>query len=610
MVQLMRPGAGSLDAGGRAVRWRVGRRLLAGLCLLAAAALAACGGGGAGVSTGSGATAGTGGGSSQTGKIAVSGVVTFDLVPAVAGIGLDYAHVAQAPARGVTVQALDAASHVLASTTTDAAGHYVLELAPGTDVLLRARAEMVSTSASAWDVTVADNTRSDAVYVLESARFTTGDSAETHDLHAASGWDGAAYSGERAAAPFAILDVIYAAMQFVSANAPVTDFPKLVVHWSPNNSPNYGTGGTPDTTTGEIGTSYFNPAEGMFLLGAADSDTDEYDRHVIAHEFGHYLESAFWRSDSIGGSHARGDQLDMRTAFSEGWGNAFSAMATGDSEYVDTMGPGQAQDFAFDVEGQPGSLGQSTNPHPGWFSEQSVQEILYDLYDSVQDTPQDTLALGFAPLYAVLVGHVKVSVGLTSLFPMIHGLETDLPADAAQIDALVKAQGIAAIPDDFGSGRTNAGQPTDGTTPQQDGILPLYKPLQVGGPPVNVCSSDAYSSASTGSVNKLGSRAFLEFTVPAAGTYAVTAVTTSMPSGQAADPDLVVHRGARSWISENAPSRACMPGNPAACTEQLSTQLGAGDYALEVYEWTNTQDRDSASPPIGLTCFDVTVAAQ
>ncbi len=602
------PAARLLPVRGRVARpWRAGRLTWLALCL---AALSACGGGGNGVS-GGGTTAGsgTGGGSSPDGTIAVSGVVTFDLVPAVPGIGLDYAHVVPAPARGVTVQALDAASHVLASTATDATGHYTLALAPGTDVLLRARAEMLSTTAPTSDVMVVDNTRSDAVYALESARFTTGNSAETQDLHAASGWDGSAYSGERAAAPFAILDVIYAAMRFVSASAPVTDFPKLVVHWSPNNTPSNGTGGGPDPTTGDIGTSFFNPAEGMFLLGAADSDTDEYDRHVIAHEFGHYLENAFWRSDNIGGPHAHGDQLDMRTAFSEGWGNAFSAMATGVSEYVDTMGPGQAQDFSFDVEGEPGNFGQTTNPHPGWFSEQSVDEILYDLYDSVQDTPQDTLALGFGPLYAALVNHVKGAVGLTSLFPLVHGLETDLPARAAEIDALIKAQRIAPITDDYGAGRTNAGQPTDGSTAEEDGVLPVYKDLQVGGPAVNVCSSDAYSGG-TGSVNKLGSRAFVKFTLPAAGTYSITAATTLMPIDQYADPDMVLHRGAQTWVSEGEPTQACTPGNPAACTEQLSTSLAAGDYALEVYEWTNTQDRDSKTPPIGLTCFDVTVAAQ
>ena len=36
----------------------------------------------------------------------------------------------------------------------------------------------------------------------------------------------------------------------------------------------------------------------------------------------------------------------------------------------------------------------------GWFSESSVGEILWDLFDTTND-PGDSLALGFAPLFAV-----------------------------------------------------------------------------------------------------------------------------------------------------------------------------------------------------------------
>jgi hypothetical protein len=45
---------------------------------------------------------------------------------------------------------------------------------------------------------------------------------------------------------------------------------------------------------------------------------------------------------------------------------------------------------------------------------------------------------------------------------------------------------------------------------------------------------------------------------------------------------------------------------PANCSETFSRALTPGDYVLEVYEWTNTED-DVVFPPIGRTCFNVTV---
>jgi hypothetical protein len=587
----------------KALRRRVGK-FAPGLA--SAALLAACSGGGGGGGAGGGSASAAPPTQTDPGPtVTIDGTVTFDLVPAVAAVGLDYAHTTPSPARGVTVQAVNATTFtVMASTETDAAGHYALSVAPNTDVLVRARAELERTGPPGWDVSVVDNTAADSLYVLDSPRFSTGAADQTRNLHAASGWDGAAYSGERAAAPFAILDVIYDAMQFVEGAVGVAEFPPLVVHWSPKNVPTEGASGSPNPGTGELGTSYFNPA-GIYLLGAADSDTDEYDRHVIAHEWGHYFENSFSRSDSIGGPHSRGDQLDMRTAFSEGLGNALSGILTGDSVYADTLGAGQTHGFAFDVE-TPLSGGATTNP--GWFSEESIQQLVYDLYDSAPDKPEDQLALGFAPLFDALANHVKTSVALTSLFPFIEGLKAALPEDAPSIDALVKTESIDTIDDDYGAGQTNGGYLAGGLPLQSStDVLPIYKDITPGGGPVNVCSTDDFEGA-TGSVNKLGSRAFLRFNVPVPGTFRIAATTTSMPPGTTADPDMLLHQHALVAQSEQAPDRTtCTTANPAGCNEIFSRLLTPGDYVLEVYEWTNTQDHDSDFPPIGRTCFNVEV---
>src|SRR6188768_2004650 len=347
--------------------------------------------------------------------VAVSGQITFDRVPAVAGQGLVYAQTAVQPARGVTVELLQAGT-VSASTTTDAAGNYSFSGAPAnTDVSIRVRAEMLR---------VGNNVNGEALYTLAGAVFNTGSANVTRNLHAASGWGGAAYTTTRSAAPFAILDVAYDTVQLVLTAEPLAAFPALRFHWSPSNVPVDGTG------PGEIGSSRFQSDIGILLVGAADQDTDEYDRHVIAHELGHYLEYYFSRSDSIGGPHALSDQLDMRLAFGEAWGTAFAAMATGDSIYKDTFGAGQRQSFSVNVEQSP----SRTNPNPGWFNEESLQSLIFDLYDNGRDVPPgslivDDLALGFGPIWRAFTTEHRTTRALTSVFPFVDALKIARPAD-------------------------------------------------------------------------------------------------------------------------------------------------------------------------------------
>ena len=67
----------------------------------------------------------------------------------------------------------------------------------------------------------------------------------------------------------------------------------------------------------------------------------------------------------------------------------------------------------------------------------------------------------------------------------------------------------------------------------------------------------------------------------------------------------MLHRSGEIGRSEGAPIMGCTVA-AANCRETFSKDLSAGDYVLEVYEWTNTQD-DPGFPPIGRTCFDVRV---
>ena len=122
-------------------------------------------------------------------------------------------------------------------------------------------------------------------------------------------------------------------------------------------------------------------------------DTDEFDQHVIAHEFGHYIEANFSRADNIGGAHGIGDKLDIRVAFGEGFGYAFSAIVLDDPVAVDTfVDNGTQVSSTFDVEDNPPTP-NDTSTIGCWCSESSVWAMLWDLYDNDTDA-NDTVAAG------------------------------------------------------------------------------------------------------------------------------------------------------------------------------------------------------------------------
>jgi hypothetical protein len=528
--------------------------------------LVGCGGGGGG---GSAPAAGPT-------NVVISGAVTFDFVPpSPAGNGLDYAATVAAPARGVAIQLIDAGNGttVLASTTTDASGRYSLDAPAQRRSFLRVRAEMMRTGTPAWHFRVVDNTRGDALYALDGSSFNTGSADQIRNLNAASGWDGASYSDPRAAAPFSIIDTVYQSVQLVLSADPDAIFPPLDLHWSENNVP--ATGAIED---GLITTTFYSETiggGGIFILGQADNDTDEYDQHVIAHEWGHYFEFNLSRSDSIGGAHGPADQLDFRLAYGEGFGNAFAAMVKNDSVYRDSFGLGQAGAFSFDVEGEDAFWPAAVE---GWFSEGSVQEILWDLFDSAADIPEDTLSLGFAPLYEVLTDQQITTRALTGIFTVLAALKAQLPARAAEIDALAGVESISPIVDEYGSGEGNSGSPANAD------VLPIYRTLSIPGGPVEVCSNVDF-----GQREGLGVARFLRIDVAAAGNFTVTATPTLVPPGRLAAPRIIFHQA----------GQLTNPG-----VSPASANLIVGEAVIEVYERSNAE---RGLLPIGRTCFNVTI---
>lgn len=511
--------------------------------------------------------------------VTVSGKATYDRVPHnTLTNGLDYTSTTAQPVRGAVVQVLEAGTEtVLATTATEMDGSYSTFVPSGTNVFVRVRAEAQKSGLPGWNVSVVDNTRSDALYVLETASFNTGAAGGVRDLHASSGWGGAAYTAERKAAPFAILDSIWTAMQAVLAVDGDLEFPPLAVNWSPANRPVdcMSANEAECEAAGEIGNTFFRRDDvgnrEILLLGAEDTDTDEYDGHVIVHEWAHYFEDAFSRADTLGGPHTEGDRLDPRVAYSEGWGYAYSGIATGDPVTRDSLGDKQATGFPIDVE-------SNTVMNPGWYSEGSVQSIIYDIFDA-NDDGVDALTLGFQPVYDLMTTDLLTSEPPLTIFSFVTRLKALNPAAADAVDAIVANQDIVAVGMDiYGSTETNdAGRGTD--------VLPVYTDLVVDGAPATVCSlgDDGF-----GEYNKLSNRRYLTVNIAADATYRFTATG---PTG--ADPDVVLHsQGALSVYEEFGE------------VEQFDVNMSPGEYTVEVYEFSNV-DADSTSR--GKTCIDVTV---
>lgn len=550
------------------------------LCLLTTLALglAACGGGGGGGggTGGDGGDAGGGGGGGDTGggggggaapDVTISGKVQFERVPHTGTGPLDYNAVFDVPVRQAVVQAVSSTGSVLETARTDDAGDYSLVVPGETQLFIRVRAEIVD-SGGRWDFKVVDNTSNGALYVLDGAVASSGDADSVRDLTAQTGWNGFSYASARAAGPFAILDSVNEARLAVLAVDPDVSFEALTLNWSPDNRPVSGS-----RANGEIGTTFYSANE-IFVLGAENNDTDEYDGHVVVHEFGHFFEDTLSRADSVGGPHTTADILDPRVAFSEGFGYAWAGIVLGDAVTQDSFGNDQSLGFIIDVDA-------NVNANPGWYSEGSAQSILFDLFDA-DDDGVDNIALGFQPLYDVLVNTQRTSDAFTTVFSYVDALKTARPADAAAIDAVVAAQDIvSATIEPFASTETNDAGNAD--------VLPVYTEITVGGPARTVCSIDTF-----GDFNKLSNRRFLWFDVAASGRYEVT---VTGPNGS--DPDIVLwQRGfvAISQLETNG-------------QETLTTPvLAPGRYLLEVYEGSFVFTNLAGGVPSGRACLDVSVA--
>ena len=568
----------------------------------------------------------------------LSGNVQYEFVPATQGCnGLDYSIIEARPIRQATVQVFGESTSenlvfqltvsdgdggtssdtvsfnvqaLLESAVSDNNGNYLMVVPSQTDVAVRVRAELKNSNVPTWDVEIRDNTLNTStpldsrpLFVLDGSVFNVGDVDVSRNLTATTGWGGAGYSGARASAPFAILDAIYSAMSVVIAQDPSAVFPALDVFWSVNNRSVQGTGTFDENiASGEIGTSFYS-GNRLFLLGMEDDDTEEFDDHVVVHEWGHYFEDNFSRSDSIGGAHGLGQSLDMRLAFGEGFATALSGIGLNDPIYCDTVGAGQgSRGVGIDIENE--------NATPigfdGWYNEVSVLELIYDLWDTNNDGA-DNDSMGFGPIYDVMTGTQAVTPAFTSMFSFAAELKAQNPVQAGFVNTLLGDHNIVgAGADIYGSTETNdRGGAVD--------VLPVYTTIVPDGvSTINICSNDQFDGNFDG--NKLSTHRYLRMTVtnPSPLTFSVI-TTTLMPNPDdpmdvhdQSDPDIMYFLNGQ---VENRVVDGRLQGLSGDANQEIFTTpnvVAAGDYVITLHEFRYEDDMSPANYP-SQTCFDVTI---
>ncbi|MFL0811032.1 MAG: hypothetical protein K6L76_11505 [Agarilytica sp.] len=537
-----------------------------GTCFFAAMTscfLIGCGGGSGG--GGANATCGP----EAPGLINISGAITYDLIPITAE-GLDYNDIQSAPVRGATVEIRYNSGTLLGTTKTDSNGQYDIEAPLNQNLQVRALAELSSADDDSYDISVRDNTSGNAMYVLSGSIICSGTEDSVRDLHAPSGWGEDSYTTTRTAAPFAILDSTYQALNAILSADPDVQLPAVQLRWSTENRAVAG-----NRSNGEIGTSSYAVNEGViYILGHEDNDTDEYDRSVVQHEFTHYIEDAISRSDSIGGSHSIQGRHDMRLAYSEGLANAFSGIFSGNEFYRDSGGPEQSQLGAnFSLENNAFSV-------LGWFNENSVGKIIYDAFDATNEIGDD-ITTGFAPILATISDtDFQLSEAQVSIYLFAEVLSTYLNAsDTTNFEQLLSNENIE------GRGLYGVGESNIGFS---DVSLPIYTEMDTGDT-VNLCSNE-----DGGSYNGIGVRRFIKLNITQNDSYTIEALKTSSADNKDTDPDFRLYS-----MDENIATF-----QSGAIDIEIGVQeLQTGTYVVEFYDFDNvSEDIDG-----GISCFDVSV---
>lgn len=293
------------------------------------------------------------------------------------------------PVAGVSVDLINSAGEVVETSFTNVNGDYGFIAAPSGDVRIIVKAEVKrersagTTTGAQYNFSVRDNTSTSSpkkLYQVVSDPVTIPPGEfnfSNLDVRINIGFDengNAMGNVARQSAPFAILRIVKSAADKLEAiNANIT-MPTLNLYWSGDNLAAVG-----DKALGQISTSHYAGSgtfPGVFILGKADADTDEFDQGVIGHEFGHYLQAQLSFSDNPGGGHSGGQYKDASLAYGEGYGTAVGGLLSSGANsnyYCDVRGYAQTGGFCNDLNAE---AFYGVN---GFYAENSVTHLMYKI---------------------------------------------------------------------------------------------------------------------------------------------------------------------------------------------------------------------------------------
>lgn len=483
-------------------------------------------------------------------NLTVTGNVTYERLM-VTATGLDLSSPATEDAVNVTVEAVahNDINSVLGSAVTDANGDYSLNFSTSVDYFVRARAE------SGQDRVFHSQTAPAIVHAQAGSIMNRAAGNITVNLHAE-----ATLPHGRAGA-FAALDTVRRLREAVAGSFAALG--PLDLFWGVGNAGTQflqdGGGNTITLSTGAgLDGPFGNPS--IYLLGGtaadpANSDHDEFDETVIAHEWASFLQLTQSRDSNFGGPHA-GEEMIFSAAYSEGVVTAMGCALIGQRVYRDTSGyTGGVSSVQFEFDCESGILPGSG---VGYGNEFEVTRAVWDLLDGGSgwpaDTDSDPVAISMADFFASFADLATRTAPyeIAWLPSLLQQLIDDTHLTVGDADTVMQAHG-AQFP------------------PVGGDAFPAT--LTVGGSsePGNL---DAFSGANPNPI--LGPQANglwrIELAAPASVTIEVTN-TTGGYTAAAHRLDLTLHDLQRQILAQDVGS---------AADKAITINLGAGTYIVRV----------------------------
>lgn len=339
--------------------------------------------------------------------------------------------------------------------------------------------------------------------------------------------------------PFNIIEVIFNIQSQIQNFTPNPDFGLSIIEWSPSFF---------------SGTSFFRGPKG-FILGDRNTDSDEFDDSIIGHEYTHFLQAQFSRSDSPGGLHQSNESLDPRLAYGEGEATFFAQAFLDDPIVIDTGSSAMTTSVT--------NLESDTEPTQGFTSELSVSKVLWDCFDNTPGESGDTVSLPLSALFTVFDQDLENNT-FVYLIDFIDSLVARNPSSGTGIASILSNEAITYTP---------------GAIPSVPNQYPI--PLQSGVPLTGTVDS-AKATRGPGEVRGTlaDSIATYSFTISSSTTVSISLSHTGEGTTPAA-PDMLDF-----YIFDDAGKRLfggqLSPNSGTGYTIMASGLLQAGTYGIVV----------------------------